>query len=112
MITAINAIIDWLGGVWLKIWAFGDWVLDGCILVLKAVPYMIMDGILTCIEGIFSTFDFSVSIASVAGQWANLPTQMIYIINAIGIPQGITMLIAAIGLRMAINLIPAEFTRV
>ena len=112
MITAINAIIDWLGQVWNKIWSFGSWLLDGAIEVLKAVPYMIMDGILTCIEGIFNTFDFSTTIASAAGEWAHLPTQMIYIINAIGIPQGITMLVAAIGLRMLINLIPAEFTRV
>jgi len=112
MISALQSIIDWLGVLFNKLWEFGSWILDGAIEVLKAVPYYIMDGILTCIETMFSLIDFASSSFTIAAQWANLPTQMIYIINAIGVPQGITMLLAAIGVRMAINLIPAEFTRV
>lgn len=112
MITAINAIIEWLGHLFEYIYAFGKWILDGLMFLLALVVYMIFDALLTCVEKFFELLDLGVMTGSAACQWANLPPQMIYCLNQIGIPQALTMLIGAVMVRITINLIPAEFTRV
>jgi F0F1-type ATP synthase membrane subunit c/vacuolar-type H+-ATPase subunit K len=74
--------------------------------------YVIFDGLLTAITAIFTAIDLSSFIATYSLSWAGVPTQMIWFVNAVSIPTGITMICAAIGIRMLINLIPAAFTRI
>jgi len=92
--------------------ALFQWTLDGGLFVLKSFFYLIFDGLLTCISALFTAIDLSNFVAAYAMSWAGVPTQMIWFINAVSIPAGILMLSAAIGIRMAINLIPAAFTRI
>ncbi len=87
------------------------WSLDGVKWTFDKVLYLPFDGLLTSISAIFTALDFSTFASTYALNWAGLPPQMIWFINAVAIPQGLVMLGSAIGLRMLINLIPAEFTR-
>jgi uncharacterized membrane protein YeiH len=47
-----------------------------------------------------------------AATWSHLPTQLIWLINAVGLPQCFAILGAAYLIRLTLNLIPSVFTRV
>lgn len=87
------------------------WVLDGLIFVVKSVFWFILDGVLTAITTFFSLLDIGSHITSLASYFELLPPQLIWLIQAIGLPQGLSILIWAIGIRMAINLLPSWITR-
>lgn len=105
MSDAINALFDFLKSAL-------TWLLDGLLWLLGKVLFLVFDGILTVITAAFNAIDFSSFLSSYAMDWAGLPPQMIWFINAVGIPQGITILSSAIVVRMLLNLIPAAVTRV
>jgi hypothetical protein len=86
-------------------------MLDGFLLVLKIAFYLPFDGILTVITAFVSSLDVGQLVFNSASTWGLLPPQMLYVINAIGFPQGLTLVAYAIGLRMLLNLIPAALTR-
>jgi hypothetical protein len=88
------------------------WSLDGVLWLLGKAFFLPFDGLLTVISTIFNAIDLSAFVASYAMNWAGLPPQMIWMINTVAIPQGLTVLAAAVGIRMALNLIPAAFTRI
>ncbi|BCS53913.1 DUF2523 family protein [Geobacter sp. SVR] len=104
MQSVVNAICSFLM-IALK------WLLDGAVVVIKSVLYFIFDGLLTVILAIFQAIDLSALLTTSALSWAGLPDQLIWFLNAVNVPQGLTILLSSIGIRMAINLIPAEFTR-
>lgn len=88
------------------------WCLDGILFILKKAFFLPFDGLLTAISAVFSAIDISTFISSYAMNWAGLPPQMIWFVNAIAIPQGMTIMAGAVGVRLALNLIPAAFTRI
>jgi hypothetical protein len=88
------------------------WILDGSIYCLKFVCYFVFDGLLTAVSTILLAIDISSLGANLVLSWSGLPTQLIYLINACGIPAGLSLVVSAIIIRMGINLIPAEFTRI
>lgn len=92
--------------------AVGKYLLDGILWCIGNGLYVIFDGLLTCVSAIFTAIDVSSFATTYALSWAGVPTQMIWFINQVSIPAGITMLVGAIGIRMLINLIPAAFTRI
>lgn len=87
------------------------WVLDGVTFVVKGVFWFILDGVLTAITTFLSLLDVGSHITSFAGYFGLLPPQLIWLIQAIGLPQGLSILIWAIVIRMTINLIPSWITR-
>lgn len=87
------------------------WVLDGVTYVVKGVFWFILDGVLTAITTFISLLDVGSHITSFAGYFGLLPPQLIWLIQAIGLPQGLSILIWAIVIRMTINLIPSWITR-
>lgn len=89
-----------------------EWLLDGVLFVIKSAFFFIFDGLLTVITLAVQALDFSSFLASYAMDWAGLPSQAIYIIVAIGIPQGITIIATAMIIRLGLNLIPAALTRI
>lgn len=88
------------------------WLLDGALWLLLKGLFLPFEGLLTVISVAFKAIDISSFVASYAMNWAGLPPQLIWLVNAVSIPQGITILISSIGIRMALNLIPAVFTRI
>lgn len=105
MSAAINALFEFLkSGLTL--------LLDGVLWIIGKALFLIFDGILTVISTVFTAIDMSSLLSSYAMDWAGLPPQMIWFVNAVGLPQGISILSAAISIRMLLNLIPAAVTRV
>jgi len=105
MSDAINSLFEFLkSGLTL--------LLDGVLWIIGKALFLIFDGILTVISTVFTAIDISSLLSSYAMDWAGLPPQMIWFVNAVGLPQGISILTAAISIRMLLNLIPAAFTRV
>ena len=88
------------------------WCLDGVLFILKTIIFSVVDGFLTVITTFFSLIDLSAVLSNIVLDWAGLPGAMIYVVNAVSIPQCLTIIAAAIGIRMLINLIPAAFTRI
>jgi hypothetical protein len=89
-----------------------SWLADAVVMGIKAALFWPFDGLLTVIQLFFTSLDLSAFTASYAMNWAGLPPQLIYCINAVGIVQCIGLLCTAIIIRMVINLIPAAFTRI
>lgn len=88
------------------------WFLEAIGWLLGKVLYYVFDGLLTVVSAALSSLDLTAFVANVGMNWAGLPPQMIWFINAVGIPQGLTMLSSAAVIRLTLNLIPAEFTRI
>ncbi len=105
MAAIFTAICDFLLTIF-------TWALDGVLWLLGKAFFLPFDGLLTAITAVFSAIDLSAFASTYAMDWAGLPPQMIWLVNAVGLPQGLTILAAAITIRMILNLIPAEFTRI
>jgi len=76
------------------------------------VFFIIFDGLLTIIETFFAALDFSSVVFNYSASWANLPDQLVWLINAVGLPQCLTLLGAAYMIRLSLNIIPSWATRV
>ncbi len=88
------------------------WALDGFFTVITAIFYLIFDGFLTAVTLIFKGFDFSSMVFSSVGSSLGLPDAAVWFITQLGLPQCVTMITVAIGIRMLLNLIPAAVTRI
>lgn len=108
----MSGIMSFLNGFFAVIQILLGWTLDGLMYVLKTAFYFPFDGLLTAISSLISALDFSSMGLSSVATWANMPPQLLYIVHAIGIPQGLSILAAAYIIRMGINLIPAALTRI
>lgn len=108
----MDYLVSFFGAFWAACKGILTWMLSGIGFLFQSVFYLILDGFLTVIYAIVAALDFGTVIASYAGYWSGLPPQLIYAINACGIPSGISILVWAMGIRMLLNLIPAAFTRV
>ncbi len=105
-------IMAFINGFFTTIQTLLGWVLDGMLYVLKTALYFPFDGLLTVVSGLISVLNVSSLIVSSASTWGGMPPQLLYIVNAIGIPQGLAILASAYLLRMGLNLIPAALTRI
>jgi hypothetical protein len=88
------------------------WVLDGLMYVLKSFLYFPFDGLLTTIEAFMSALNFSSVLFTSSSVWGGAPPQMIWILNACGFPQCLSLVAAACLVRLTLNLIPSWATRV
>jgi hypothetical protein len=107
METLVNFVIDFfrlLKGLF-------SWMLDGFLFVFKTTFYQIYDGFLTVITAFVSSLDLGQLAFNSVATWGQLPPQMLYLINAVGFPQGLTLVAYAIIIRMLLNLIPSILTR-
>ena len=89
-----------------------EWLLEGFGEILSWIVFTIYDGLLTVIHTFFSATDLSAVAFNIAAQYSGLPTQLIWMINKVALPQATSYIVAAILVRMVINLIPAAFTRI
>lgn len=110
--SGFATLFQWLGKFWGSVITAFSWVLDGLILLVQFVFYTIMDGLFSVVESFLGALDFSALVFNYGATWSSLPTQLIWMINAVGLPQCFALLGAAYVLRLGLNLIPAVFTRV
>ena len=106
---------------WLKdfINGFFGYLMDGFLWLAEAIGevisfigYTIYDGLLTVLYSFADAIDFSAVMFNMAAQYSGLPTQLIWLINEVNIPQSITYVVTGIIIRMIINLLPAAVTRI
>ena len=110
--SGFGVIIGWLRTFWEWVETGFTWILDGFIELLQFVVFTILDGLLSVVETALAAVDLSSVLFNYAATWSNLPTQLIWLINAVGLPQCMTILGAAYLIRLTLNLIPSVFTRV
>lgn len=89
-----------------------QYLLDGITYLLQFIVYTLVDGVLTVITFIFLSLDLVNSLASWVCDWTGLPSQLGYVIGKTGIASCIGIMLAAVTIRVAINLIPSWATRV
>jgi len=110
--SGFGVIIGWLRTFWEWVETGFTWILDGFIELLQFVVFTILDGLLSVVETALAAVDLSSVLFNYAAAWSHLPTQLIWLINAVGLPQCLTILGAAYLIRLTLNLIPSVFTRV
>lgn len=108
----MDAIISFINDLLNLLLSVAHWILDGAILVIQSALFFIFDGLLTTVTAIINALDLSGLIFTSLSTWGLMPEQMLYIINQVGLPQGLTMVFYAYLIRLTLNLIPAVFTRV
>lgn len=112
MDAALQWLIDFVNGFWTALYNALTWCFDTLSDVLVNVVSLIFEGIFTVIVAIVGSFDLSSLALSYASSWGLLPPQLVYVLIATGIPQGLQLLAMAYTIRFILNLIPAAFTRV
>lgn len=107
---------DWLLSFVNKFWiAIKDtvvWLVDGIVYACKLFLYGVADGFFTLITGLIQAIDCSALVTAMAADYSLLPTQLVWLINAICLSQGLSVIVIGIMIRMSLNLIPAVFTRI
>lgn len=88
------------------------WLLDGGIYVIQYGVYLILQAIFTVILALLNSLDLSFILLDWTGIWNQLPPQMLWFLHTVGFFQGLTMLGGAYGIRMLLNLIPANISRI
>lgn len=83
-----------------------EWVLDALVYIIKAVPYLMVDGVLTAIKTFVSALDVSAIVLQFAAGYGLIPPQAAYFMCAIGFPQFVSMIAAAYAVRFLLNLTP------
>lgn len=119
----MDILSDWLTKFWTYLktffWWIVDsfyipikWMLDGFFSVISSIFFFMFDGFLTAVAGVFKAFDLSSIFFTSVGNAVDLPDAAIWLITQLGLPQCVTMVVAAIGIRMLLNLLPAAVTRI
>lgn len=78
----------------------------------KYVVYTVYDGFLTVISAFMNAIDLSSTAFNIAAQYSHMPTQLIWLINQVNLPQATAYIVLGITIRMTLNVIPAAFTRI
>lgn len=97
-----------------KIAAIAKWFGDLFVAVFVALWDLLKDGFSWCFEQVMdvaidAVSSIDVSGISTAGGWGSLPAEVINILALIGVGEATTIIVAAIGIRLVLQLIP--FTR-
>jgi hypothetical protein len=108
----LSPIMSFLNSFISIINSFVLWIANALTAILWGSLYIIMDGLLTVIVGIVGLIDVSTIVTSLASSWGIVPPVVIWFINQCGFPQAVALIAYAYGIRMLLNLIPAEFTRI
>jgi hypothetical protein len=105
----VNSFIEQF---WIYLKSSFGWLLDGLQLAIKAIFYIVLDGLLTMIQTFMAALNIGNLGIDFLSWWGSVPPQVIWILHAINLGQCITMLVGSIGIRVALNLIPSWATRV
>ncbi|MBF0330158.1 MAG: DUF2523 domain-containing protein [Nitrospirae bacterium] len=108
----MNAIINFFASFWEFLKSALSWTVGALGDVMQGVLSVFFEGFFAIVYALVASLDLGTYTLSLASTWGALPTQAVYLLNAIGIPQGLTMLAYAYGIRLILNLIPASITRV
>lgn len=112
----LMSLIDFTQSIWdgfvYLFYACFYWVLSGVVLCVGYPFYYIFKGLLDVVYLLVSVLSFGTYLADLVTQLSGLPDALRYLLLQCGVPQGLTIVCTAIGLRMLINLIPSWATRI
>ena len=108
----MSSIINFFKAIPGLIWDALTWLLQSLGDVIGFMFFTIYDGILTVIYSFSAALDFSAVMFNMAAQYSSMPPQLIWLINQIGLPQGLAYIVGALTIRLLLNLIPAALTRI
>jgi len=80
--------------------------------ILGSFLALCMDGVFSLVLAFVNALTLPSAAFNAAAQWSALPPQLIYLVNAFGVPQGLTLLASAYLIRLTLNFLPASITRV
>lgn len=102
LFAKIAAVIKWVGDLWVAIFvAAWDMVRD--------VFAWLFDQVLSVAVSAVNSLDTSALSNAAAGGWGAIPADVSNILSLLGVGTAITIITAAIGIRLVLQLIP--FTR-
>jgi hypothetical protein len=112
MEDVLNSILSFFNGIVETIVGIFTWLLNGIVWLSLKLIYVTCDGFFSVIVAFINGINLNDVMPYIQSSWGDLPAQIIWLANAIGLPQGLGMLGSAYLIRMLLNLIPAAFTRI
>lgn len=111
----ITTLVNFFTKLWDKVKEGFDWVLKLVQNIFIAAWDFIKDGaswvfdeLLKIVIGAVQSLDLS-GVAGAAGAWGGLPGEVVNVLGLLGIGDAVAIIVAAIGIRLVLQLIP--FTR-
>lgn len=92
--------------------AFFYFILTPVFDAIKYILFFFFDVFCSLVEFAVSLIEIPGNVASGLFNWAGLPGQVLYVINAIGLSACLSILASAYLIRFTLNLIPSWLTRV
>lgn len=105
-------LVDFINSFFSSLWDIFKLGFDAFVSVIFTVLFWFWDGFLFVVTNLISTLDLTSLAFTEYAHWADLPPQLIYLINQLALPQCAGIIGAAIFIRMILNIIPAALTRV
>ena len=112
ILSILKAILSFLNSFITIIFEIITWFLKGLVWVITKIIYFTLDGFFSVIIAFINGIYLSGVMPYIQNSWGTLPAQIIWLANAIGLPQGLGILASAYLVRMLLNLIPAAFKRI
>ena len=103
---------DFINGFFSLLYDGFLWLVEGIISALSYFLYTLYDGFLFIVWAIFAGIDCSELMFDLGARYAGLPEQLIWLVNAVDLPQALTYIVFGIITRMWLNVIPAALTRI
>ena len=108
----MQKLIYWLETFWSWIYDALQWLLDGAVSVVVWAVKILFEGFLSVVSALVQALDIGSYAIQYAALWGGLDERVAWFIGNLGIGSGLTLISAAIVIRLLLNLIPAAFTRV
>ena len=89
-----------------------QWLVDAIVWVLQQIIKYSFKGFLEVAKGAIMAISLGDLAVLTAASWGYLNPNIAYLVVQTGIPEGLSILAIAYGIRIALNLIPASFTRI
>ena len=103
---------DFINGFFGFMWDLIKVVFEALFDFIGLFFYFFFDGFLSFFQTMLAGVNLGALGFNVFASWSNMPPQLIYLVNQLGLPQGVTIIAGAIAVRKVIDLLPAAVTRV
>lgn len=105
-------LIDFVSGFWELLRGLVTFLIDSVMTIILLILSTVFEGFLLIVTGIINALDFGDVVVSSVAAWGLLDSNTAWMVSAVGIPQGLTILGSAYLIRLTLNLIPSWITRV
>ena len=109
---AIAGILEFCNSFVNMIYLFGKWFLEGAVEVGELCIYWLFDGFYTLVSSLLSTLNFGNLLVDLTAGFDILPSQVVYVIDQVGLGTALTMICSALVVRVCLNIIPSIITRI